>query len=206
MELTIESITTGEKAVAPDQLSDEQKTFLTDNADKLDDATAEKYGVTKTAAPYVPEDPDKDKKIEEHKEGEDDEMDEDEKGKITKLVHKEMSSFVQQTQSTAQAVAVDSFIQSKVADMPSASKYRQAMIDTLKIPAYSHLKPNEVFNIVAGSELMRIGAERERETSAKVKGTQVRSSTARVPSGQKDWGSASKEEFEAKKAEVAGRG
>jgi hypothetical protein len=208
--ITIESITS--TVETPDKLSPEQKTYLTDHAAELDDEVATKYGVTKPAPKIEPEvrggdeDPEKDKGKKKAGE-EDDETDPADEEKINKMIEKRVAPLQQQLTQRTNEAEVDSFlnngnIQTKY---PGAGKFREAMIKYMNHPAYAKIPAANVFRIVAGDDLMKMGAAAEREAQTKTKGSQVRASSARVPAGQKDWGSATKEEFEAKRAEVFGR-
>lgn len=216
-EITIEQFTGDNAPENAEALSDEQKTFLNDHKDDLDDATAEKYGIDKSAAPYIPEAPKGGEGEGEGKgkgkegnegSGDDDDLDPEDERKLGKLVDKRLAPALQQVNEQRTATAVDSFIRDIATSVPSAAKYRDAMLQTSKIPGYQNLSPKELFRICAGDELMRIGAQKERAAAAKAKGTQTQNSSGGRPAtsgGQRDWGSASKEDFEAEKARVLGR-
>lgn len=189
-------------------LTEEQKTALTENAADLSDDDAKRFGIEKPApAPIKPEvrsmfesAPGK-KKAEE-----DEEMDPEDEEKINKVVHRIVAPLQQASLDAQNSIEVDAFIRENSEKYPMAGKFRATMLEYMKHPAYSRIPASNIFNIVAGAELVKLGAQREREASAKARGTQVRSSSSRPASGQgKDWGSASKEEFEAKRMEILGR-
>lgn len=209
-ELTIESITSGETAVEPESLSDDQRNFLISKAAELPDEVAEKYGIDKPLNPFVPE-PIVTSKQGDGKDGEgDDDDDEDltpaQKAKINKLVESKVSPYIQQTAEQRSQLAVDSFIRENSDSIPNVGKFREAMLKTSKIDGYQHLPAQALFNIVAGPELIRLGAAKERAAAAKAKATRNNNSSGGRGSGvTKDWSTASKEEFEAKKSELLGR-
>lgn len=204
-EITIESITS--TIETPDKLSGEQKTFLNEHAADLEDDVATKYGITKPEKKIEPEVRPGEEPVVAPKKDEE-EIDPDDEVKISRLVDKKVAPLQAQLIQRTNEAEADSFLRNPetLKRYPGADKYREAMLKYMNHPAYSRIPANNVFRIVAGDDLIRLGAEREREATVKAKGTQVNSSSARVPSGQKDWGSASKDEFEAKKAEVLGRG
>lgn len=206
--LSIESITTGDTAVAPEDLSDDQRSFLDSNKDKLDDATAEKYGIDKPAAPYIPKADDIPAGGDKGGKGgdDDDEEQDDETIKLNKLVDKKVSGLMPQLVENRNAVAVDSYLRDVASKIPTAPLYRDAMLQTMKIPKYSNLSAIEVFRIVAGDELLRVGAAKERAAARKASSTRVDNSAGGRPAGgkSKDWGSASKDDFNAKRNEVLG--
>ena len=209
-ELTIESITSGDTAVDPESLSDEQRSFLTSKAADLPDDVAEKYGIEKPINPFVPE-PIVTGKQGDGKDGEGDDDDDDDftptqKVKIAKLVDSKVSPYIQQTAEQRSQLAVDSFIRENSANIPNVAKFREAMLKTSKIDGYQHLPAQALFNIVAGPELIRLGAAKERAAAAKAKSTIINNSSGGRGGGKaKDWSTASKEEFEAKKNELLGR-
>lgn len=207
-EITIETFT-GEEAPAVDALSDEQKTFLNEHKEELDDEVADKYGIDKSAAPYIPEAPAAPEKKEtkpKEEETDDDDLEEEDQKKIGKLVRKEMEPVNKELKEARTITAVDAFIRETAEKIPSAAKYRDAMLTTSKIPGYENLKPQELFRICAGDELMRIGAAKERAASKRATATQVQNSGGRpAGGGKKDYNSMTKEEFAAEKARVLGR-
>jgi len=203
-EITIESITS--TVETPEALSGEQKTFLTEHAAELEDDVATKYGITKPEKKIEPEVRPGEEPVVPPKKDEE-EIDPDDEARISKLVDKKVAPLQAQLVQRTNEAEADTFLRSPetLKKYPDASKYREAMLKYMNHPAYSRIPASNVFRIVAGDDLVKLGAQREREAAIKVKGTQVNSSSARVPQGQKDWGNASREEFEAKRAEVLGR-
>jgi hypothetical protein len=199
----------------------EEKTFLETNKADLDDEIAAKFGIDTT--PTVPDpvvrgakvdeggdDKNKGKAILEPTDDEDDDLLEPEaKKKIASEVQKATEPIRQQFEQQSKQLQeqrdiaeVDNYIRNDKTGV--AIKYRDAMLKYMKV--YTQVPADGVFRIVAGDELMRIGAKKEREASEKARGTRVQTNSAR-PSGsaKKDWGTASKEDYMAKRAEVLGR-
>jgi len=203
-ELTIDSITS--TVGTPEALSDEQRTFLNDNAEHLTDEQATKYGIEKPAPiPEPPALPEVKPETPVKKEGEED-LDAEDEAKIAKILDKRLSSLTATQLNTQRQLDVDSFLAQNTATLPNVNRYRDAMLKFAVHPNYKNLTAKEIFNIVAGPELMRIGAKKEREAAARAKSTQTNNSSGRSPSGaKKDWNTASKEDFEAEKARVLGR-
>lgn len=201
--ITVESITTTVESA--DQLSPEQKTFLETNAATLSDDVADKYGITKpvvVADPPAYTPPAK-------KEGKKVEVDPEDEEKLGAIVDQRLEGLTEQQRETAITVKVDSFITQNAGKVADISVYRDAMMKYAKHPYYQNLSAQEIFHIVAGPELMRIGAKKEREAASKAKSTQTQSSSgsrAAVVAGKKvDWNTATPEQLKAKQAEVLGR-
>jgi len=209
--MNIEDFTT-DRDLTKQPLRQDEQDFLNSNADDLPDDVAEHYGVEKSAPPFIPKAPESppNKPSDDNTDDEEDDdlIDPEDEKRIGKILDKKVAPILQQTQEQANTMAVDNFIRSMTEQVPTASKYRDAMLQTLKVPGYSHLSPQEVFNIVAGAELMRLGAKKEREAATRARSTQNNVNLPGRPSGgsaSKDWSQASAEEFAAKKAEVLGR-
>ncbi len=203
-EITIESITS--TVETPDALSDEQRTFLNDNAEHLTDEQATKYGIEKPAAiPEPPALPEVKPETPARKEGDDD-VDAEDEAKIAKIIDKRLQGLTATQLNTQRQLDVDSFLAQNTSTLPNVNRYRDAMLKFAVHPNYKNLTAKEIFNIVAGPELMRIGAKKEREAAARAKSTQVNNSSGRSPSGaKKDYLNMSKDDFAAEKARVLGR-
>lgn len=134
-----------------------------------------------------------------------DELDPDDKKEIQRQVEQGLAPFRKANQELQNKVEVDSFL----AINPDYKKYEQAIRDHIADPAYSRVPVARIAAMIAAPDLMKIGARKEREAAARAKQTQNGggASAPRAPQGAgKDWGSASKEEFEKKKAEVLSQG
>jgi len=199
--------------IAPDDLSDDQKTFLEDNKAELSDEQLEKYGLEKATKEEPPEDVEpetrtpaekaKAKTKEDEAEGdEDEEINPDDEKTITKVVDKRVDSLARELAATKDQVEVDSFIRAN----PEYEKYRGSMLKFIGHPAYRNIPVNNIAAIVASKDQQKIGAAKEREADKKAKDTQAGGSNARKQEGGKvDWSTASKEDLEAQKAKVFGR-
>lgn len=203
-DLTIESVTT----VEPADLNDTQKGFLEEHKEELSDEQAEKYGIVKEikAEDIKPESrggelttPAESAKGEE---GEDDEeiLPEDKKV-ISKVVSDALTPIQKQLQDQADRAELNNFI----SEQPEFAKYKTVIEVYMRHPAYRNIPVKNIAAIVASKDLQKIGAQKEREAQAATNATKGGGSTTRVVPGEKDWSRASKEEFEAKKAEVFGR-
>jgi hypothetical protein len=136
----------------------------------------------------------------------DDDVDAEDEAKISKVVSRLTAPIQQQSVDNQNSLEAETFIRDNQEKYPFASKYRQAMLQYMKHPAYSRLPVANIFKIVAGDELIKFGAEQERVASTKANSTRTVSSSARqFNNGAKNWGNASKDEFIAKREEVLGR-
>lgn len=194
--------------VAPDELSDEQKTFLQENSDNLTDEQKEKFGIESEEEPnpdeIEPEVRGGPKEEVPPEEEEDDEIDpEDEKtiGKVVKKQLADVTSQLSEVQKLKDEAEVTAFIQSK----PEYGKYRGVILKYLAHPTYKNIPVHNIAAMVAAKDLQKLGAQKEREAAQKVKETQGGGSTARKAGGETDWSKVSKEEFEAQKAKVLGQ-
>jgi hypothetical protein len=206
-DLTIEAVTT----VEPDALNETQKGFLEEHKEELSDEQAEKYGVTKEIKPenikpevrgngdQSPAEPPK--KEESEEEEEDEKVLPEDKKVISRVVSEALSPLQKQLQEQTDKAELTNF----VSDNPEFAKYKPAIEVYMKHPAYRNIPVKNIATIVAAKDLQKLGAQKEREAQAAANATKGGGNTARVEPGAKDWSSASKEEFEAKKAEVFGR-
>jgi len=93
-----------------------------------------------------------------------------------------------------------------VAENPQYKKYAPVVLKYLKNDVYSKIPPKNIFAMVASNDLMKMGAEAEREAQTKADATKTKGTTVRKPQGgQQDWSKVSKEDFEAQKREVLGQ-
>jgi len=211
-ELTIETVTT----VAVEELNDDQKTFLKDNADNLSDEQKETYKTvledkeeeinpeefepeTRTPAQI------KKDKEEGNPPEEEDEIDPEDEKTISKVVEKRMkpvSEALQQLQKVKDEQEVDAFIRVK----PEYAKYRDVMVKYVGHPAYAQIPVHNIAAIVASKDLQKLGAEKEREAAKKAEETKDKGNQIRKQAGgATDWKNVPKSDFEAKRAEVMGQ-
>jgi len=199
--------------VAPDDLSDEQKTFLADNVDDLTDEQAETFGLKKSPPPPV--EPEVRSKPPEKKPEDDDtlpplpdEIDPEDAKTIGAVVDRRLKPLQDEMQrqtatvkERADVTEVDNFIR----ENPQFDKYRGKMLTYMKHPAYSNIPAQNIARIVAGDDLVKMGAEKEREAAGKANESRgIGSSARQSKGGGKDWLKASKEEFDKQRAEVMG--
>lgn len=211
---------TTDRDLTAEPLKDEEKTFLTENATDLSDDLAKHYGIDN--APKVPDPVVRGKKEESPAptpptntppvvKDEDDDDDDDPKAQVNKAVaaaidpiKKQFETQNQQLQEQRDITDVNDFIASNAEKYPIAGKFRDHMLRYMK--AYPNVPVDGVFKIVAGDELMRMGAQKERQASSKANGTRIQNSQGRPQEkGKKDWGNATPEEMAAKRAEVLNR-
>lgn len=202
--------------VAPDELDDDQTTFLRENVDDLSDEQKETFkDVLKKEEDALPEEIDvetrtpkikKTKKTtpEPSDDDDDDEVDPDDEAAIDKVVKKQLKPLQDQvdaqnkrSQTLTDATQVDSYIR----DNPEFGKYRANALKYMI--AHPSLVAEDAFRIVSSKDQQKIGAEKEREATKKAKDTQGGGSSARKPkAGKVDWGAATPEELAEKKAEI----
>jgi len=141
----------------------------------------------------------KERKEKEEEEGEADPEDEKMVGKI---VDKRLDQVTKDLRDTKDQMEVDSFIRSK----PEYSKYRATALKYMKSPAYNNIPAHNIMAMVASKDQQKLGAQKEREAAENAKNTQSPGSTVRKPAGGKvDWSTATKEDIDAKKAEIFDR-
>ena len=164
--------------VAPEELSDGQKTFLEENKGDLTDEQATKFGIEKgeeeepiDTDAITPETRTEVKKPEPPK-TEGDDVDPDDKEMVGKVVKEELGGIREDIRETKDQVEVDSYIR----DNPEYSKYRAVALKFMKDPSYNNIPARNIMAMVASKDLQKIGAQKEREAIAKAKETQDRKS------------------------------
>jgi hypothetical protein len=211
-EITLETVV----GVAPEKLSDDQKTFLKDNLGELSDEQKETFKEvieeeeepkdvdpkkvkieTRTKEPKKPKEP-------APTGDDDDEIDPEDKAHIEKVVDDKLTDFsgkLDEVQKVKDQQEVDGYI----GDNPEFKIYRGVMLKYLAHPAYKNVPVKNIAAMVAAGDLQKLGAKKEREAAKKAKDTQGGGQTVRKPGkGKIDWKTASKEVFEKKKNEVMG--
>ena len=206
-EVTLESVV----EIAPEDLSDEQKTVLNESVDDLTDEQKETFKDVLTEKEPEPIDVSKikpetrtkvKKKPIEPEPGEGEEVDPEDEKAIGRIVEKKMEAVAKDLGATKDQLEVDGFLR----DKPEYSKYRGAMLKYMKHPAYKNIPAHNIAAMVAAKDQQSIGAKKEREAAAKAKETEGGGVSARKPSGGKvDWSKASKEDVEAQRNKVLGR-
>lgn len=140
------------------------------------------------------------KKVAKTGEEDDDILPEDRKV-IDKVVNEALNPILRQVQEQRDQVELANFLSAN----SEYGKYRSKIEVYMKHPAYQNIPIKNIAMIVAGNDLQKIGAQKEREAQAAANATKGGGSTARAAVGQKNWYTASKDEFEIKRAEVLGR-
>lgn len=200
--------------IAPDDLSDGQKTFLETKVDDLTDEQVETFGLKRPPPPPVEPEvrnkpPAKKPKGDEPPVKPGEEIDPEDAATIGKVVAEAIKPLQEQIgrqteglQANTDAKEVDGLIREK----PEFEPYRGQILAYMKHPSYSNVTALNIAKIVAGDDLMKLGAQKEREAAGEVAKTKGAGGTARrSEGGGKDWSKVSKEEFEAKRTEVMGR-
>lgn len=205
--------------VAPEDLSDPQKTFLQDNVDNLSDDQKKTFSdvIKKEGGDEGDEkgktDPDDVKiatrgKIKKEEEKGDKGDEGDEGSEVDPADEKTIKKVVRETLeeagvgSTKDQVEIDAFIRSK----PEYEKYRGLMLKYASDPSHKNVAIHNIAAIVSAEDQQKIGAQRERDATKKAKDTGSPGTSARKPEGEtKNWANATKEEYDAKRAEVLQR-
>jgi len=183
--------------VEPDQLSEEQKTFLDINKADLTPEQAEKFGIKAEE-----EEEDEEPRVrttttvpEKKTEEEDEDLDPDDQARIAKMVDKRLAQAG--VGDTRDQLQVDGFVR----DNPEYSKYSTRALKYMK--AIPNLVAEDAFRIVSAKDQQKIGAQKEREAFEKARATTSSGTQFRAPvSGGVDWLKASQEEVNAKKNEI----
>ena len=136
---------------------------------------------------------------EKKEESEDEEVDEEDSKRISKIVDKQVGTKMTEIENKME-------VQAFVVVKPEFAKYQGVILKYMNHPDYANIPVHNIAAIVASKDLLKIGAAKEREAQKKVLETNSPGQTVRkTTGGQKDWHSASKEDFEAQKARVLGR-
>lgn len=203
-EITLETVL----ETAPEELTDEQTTFLNENVENLTDEQKETFKDSIKEQEELPINIDeinpetRTKVKKQPKSDEEEEVDPEDAAAIGKVVDGKLEQVSKDMRDTKDQVEVDSFIR----DNPEYSKYRAVALKYMKNSAYNNIPASNIIAMVSAKDQQKIGAKKEREATAKAKATQSAGNSVRKPeSGGFDWAKATPEEMEAKKNEVLGR-
>jgi hypothetical protein len=129
-----------------------------------------------------------------------DEVDKEERLRVEKIMqNSKYGATIEQIQRQS---AMDSYL----AANPEFAKYKPAIEKYWNHPTYRGLPIHNVAAIVAGKDMMKIGAAKEREAQKQADSTiNPGTSTRPAVGGTVNWQEAPKEEFEAQLAKVLGR-
>ena len=213
-ELNLEEVV----AIAPEELTEEHTAFLKEHAEELTDEQkivfkdvleVKKEEKEEEIVPEYRFVPKKKEDIKEEEELDEDEIDPEDKKTIGKVVDRELKAVKKQLseqQQTTKTIQDQSEVDAFIVSRPEAKNYRTKMLTYMKAEHYNALPAHVIYNIVAGDDLEKIGAEKERQAIEKANSTQTKGSSARpTGSGGKDWSKATTEEIAAKKAEIYGQ-
>lgn len=185
------------------QFTPEHKTFLEEHKDELTTDELIKFGFqAEPVKPGAPAPKEKDGgEGDEGGKGATAQVDPDDEATITRIVKKEVDPLKKENQELRNKIDIDSYLASN----PDMSKYRKSIEEYRNHPAYTNIPVHEIAKIVAGNDLMKLGARKERVAAAKANNTHQPGNSARKSENSKDWGSVSRDDFLAKRAEVLGR-
>lgn len=137
------------------------------------------------------------------KEADDPDLDPEDEKRISKVLDKRLGGYeakLARVQKLENEAEVNGFLSGK----PEFTKYKATILKYMDHPSYSNIPAHNIAAIVASKDLMKMGAQKEREAAKQAKDTQTPGNTARKEATMKDWGSASKEDYEAQRAKVLG--
>lgn len=133
------------------------------------------------------------------KEEEEDEVDREERERVEKIVQKKYGTTLEQIE---RKTVMDSYLASN----PEFAKYKPAIEKYWNHPTYKGLPIHNIAAIVAGKDMMKIGAIKERQAQSRVEESKNPGTSANPASmSGVNWLNAPKEVFEAQKAKVLGR-
>lgn len=127
-------------------------------------------------------------------------VDPKDKEAVGKVVQEKMAPILERQEELNRKTEINAFL----VENPSFTKYRESIEAYKNHPNYKNIPVNEIARMVAAGDLMKMGARAEREAARKAASTQSKGSSARPAGGTKDWGSAAKDDYLAKRAEVMG--
>ena len=193
--------------IDPTALDESQKTFLEDNKSDLTPEQAVKFNIKQDVIieDFEPETrrAPSSTTIKKDDEGDDSDIDEEDERTISKIVEKKlapMSETMTRIQKLEDEKDIDSFLSSKPEYLP----YRANILKHVAHSAYQNIPVHNIAAMLAAKDMMKIGAEKEREAQRKIKETGGNGFPARKFSGGIDWGTATAEQMAAKRAEVMG--
>lgn len=193
----------------PEELSDEQKTFLDENKENLTPEQKEKFGIKEEAVVPNLDDIEPEtrggkkevKKDDEPPADDDTEIDPEDKKNIGKVVKEHLAPVTEslkQVQELRDRAEVDGLI----TDKPEYKPYRAVILKYMAHSAYKDIPAHNIAAIVAARDLEKIGAKKERDAKKKADDTKNPGNQVRKTGGKMDWGKASKADFEAQRAKV----
>jgi hypothetical protein len=133
----------------------------------------------------------------------DDSIDPEDAKTIGAIVEKQTASVKKVQRELQDRLEVDEFLK----DHPEYNKYRTAILKNLQHPVVGQIAVEGVASMVAGKDLLKLGAKLEREAQIKADSTKnTGTATRKTGGGSVDWTKATRDEFEAQKLKVLGQG
>lgn len=130
-----------------------------------------------------------------------DEIDPEEAKAIGSIVEKQTASVKKALQEAQDRLEVDTFLQ----DKPEFGKYKGAILKYLQHPVYSQIPVKNIATMVAANDLIKLGAEMERQAQTKAATTQTTGTQVRTAQTTgSDWTKMNKNDFEAHKRKIMG--
>lgn len=130
-----------------------------------------------------------------------DDIDADDVKTIGTIVEKQTASVKKALQDAQDRLEIDSFVQEK----PEFAKYKPVILKYLQHPVYSQIPVKNIAAMVASSDLVKLGAKREREAQDRANSTRNSGNPVRrADAGVTDWSKVSKDEFENQKRRILG--
>lgn len=130
-----------------------------------------------------------------------DEVDPEEAKTIGSIVEKQTASVKKALQEAQDRIEVDTFIQ----DKPEFAKYKGAILKYLQHPVYSQIPVKNIATMVAANDLIKLGAEMERQAQTKAATTQTTGTQVRTAQAiGSNWTKMNKNDFEAHKRKIMG--
>jgi len=196
-ELVLEEVVSKEVA----DLTDQEKTFLTEHKDELTTTESTKFGIaveTKVEPEVRSTIKTPEKK---EKEDEDDNVLPEDEEAINRVVNKRLAPLEEQTKQQQDIIDINNLIASK----PEYAPYREQILAYAKHDAYKQIPIHNIAAIVTSKDQQKIGARKEREAQKKVAETKSPGNTSRPGTPIKvDWHNASSDDYKAKRTEVFG--
>lgn len=119
-------------------------------------------------------------------------IDPDDVKTIGTIVEKQTASLRKQMQDDRDRYEVDTFIK----DNPKFEKYKPAILKHLQHEVYSRIPVKNIATMLAGDDLLKMGATKEREAQAKANATKSPGDTARPSGGEVDYSRMPLKDFE----------
>jgi hypothetical protein len=130
-----------------------------------------------------------------------DDIDPEDARTIGNIVEKQTASVKKALQESQDRLEVDTFIQTK----PEFAKYKGAILKYLQHPVYSQIPVKNIATLVAGNDLVKLGAEMERQAQSKAASTQSTGQQVRTQQATgSDWKKMTKNDFESHKRKIMG--